>query len=232
MKISLIALITLSLAITTPAISQDTRLLKQALPNAIITDIQPTNVGKLYEVLVDGQIIYLSEDGQYAVYGAVIDLKNKVNVTDNTQSALRAKILESVPTSEMIIFSPKKPLYTVTIFTDPECQWCRKLHSEINDYMARGIEIRYLAYPRSGPTESAAQTLASVWCSHNPHEALSAAMRGQQLSPGTCDNPVARHYELGERFGVTGTPAIILSSGQLLPGYATPDELLRVLSGV
>ena len=210
--------------------AQNLDLLKQAVKGASITHAQKTGVKNLYQVLVDGQLMYVSEDGQYAVYGTVIDLKNRQNITDQTKAALRAEILAAVPTSEMIIFKPTHTQHVVTVFTDPDCQWCRKLHSDLERYLQAGIEIRSLAYPRTGSTDASAQKLASIWCSSHRAAAFNAAMQGTTLSPGTCSNPVSRHYELGERFGVTGTPSLILSDGRLLPGYVSAEELVQILN--
>ena len=133
----------------------------------------------------------------------------------------------------MLVFGPKDPKYTVTVFTDVDCGYCRKLHSQIAEYNRLGIRVRYLFWPRSGPDTESWTKAEQVWCSANRGEALTRAKRGETLNaPTNCSGlPVAREYELGKEIGIRGTPAIVLGSGEMLPGYLPPAQLLQQLRG-
>jgi len=140
-------------------------------------------------------------------------------------------MINAVPESEMVIFSPKNPLYTVTVFTDVDCQYCRKLHSDMAELNKLGIRVRYLFYPRTGPNTESWRKAEVVWCSADRNDALTRAKAGGQLDmnkrcPAT---PVAREYALGQSVGVKGTPAIITDSGDFINGYMPPQELLQAI---
>lgn len=190
-------------------------------------ELHASPIAGMYELARGTDIAYVSADGKYAIAGDLYELATDQNLTENARRAERTKLLASVPESQMVVFSPKDPKYTVSVFTDVDCTYCRKLHSQIADYNRLGIKVRYLFFPRTGPhTESWAKAEA-VWCAANRSEALTRAKRGEELAkPKSCANtPVAREYQLGEDVGVRGTPAIVLENGEMLPGYLPPAQL-------
>ena len=196
-------------------------------------ELHASPIAGVYELARGTEIAYVSEDGKYAIAGDLYELGTDKNLTENTRRAERTKLLASVPESQMVVFSPKDPKYTVSVFTDVDCTYCRKLHSQIAEYNRLGIKVRYLFFPRSGPdTESWARAEA-VWCASNRGEALTRAKRGEEINkPKSCANtPVAREYQLGEDVGVRGTPAIVLENGEMLPGYLPPAQLAAHLKG-
>lgn len=203
--------------------------LKGLLPDHEIGELRPTPVGKLYEVEIDGQIYYLSSDGRYLVQGDVIDLKQRVNLTEERRKALRKALLAQIPDEETIVFSPKNPKHTVTVFTDVDCGYCRRFHSQIEDYMARGIKVRYLFFPRAGKNSHSYEKAVAVWCSENRQEALTRAKRGEEIPLKKCPNPVDRHMELARKFGLEGTPLLVLEDGTTIPGYVPPEQLAKFL---
>ena len=94
----------------------------------------------------------------------------------------------------------------------------------------RGVEVRYLAYPRAGLASDGYRQLASAWCSDNPQETLTRLKNKQSVPDNVCtSNPIASQYELGQEVGVRGTPAIVMESGKMLPGYQTAEELIATL---
>jgi thiol:disulfide interchange protein DsbC len=130
----------------------------------------------------------------------------------------------------MLVFSPKNPKYTITVFTDIDCGYCRKLHAQIAEYNRLGIRVRYLFYPRSGPDTDSWHKAEAVWCSANRNEALTRAKNGEDIKASKCPTAVvARDWELGHKLAVDGTPAIFLASGEMLPGYAPPTQLAHYL---
>ncbi len=132
----------------------------------------------------------------------------------------------------MIIFSPKQVKHTIDVFTDVDCGYCRKLHRQIDKYLAQGIRVRYLFFPRSGPNTESWTKAEQVWCSEDRNAALTRSKLGEVLTTKVCNpTPVQEHYSLGLKFGVQGTPAIITDTGELLPGYMDPGELADYLDG-
>jgi len=195
-----------------------------------LEDVRMSPVSGMYEVTKDADISYLSADGRYAILGDLIDLDTDANISENRRRGIRARMLETVPESEMLVFSPKDPKYTITVFTDIDCGYCRRLHSQIAEYNRLGIRVRYLFFPRSGPDTESWHKAEAVWCSSNRNEALTRAKNGENLKAPNCPAEIVkRDYELGTKLNVTGTPAIFLASGEMLPGYAPPGELVNYL---
>ena len=149
-----------------------------------------------------------------------------VNLAEQRRAVSRKAILDRVPIEEMVVFAPSGPTKAhVSVFTDVDCTYCRKLHQEMADINALGIEVRYLAYPRRGLDNPTYDKIVSAWCSDNPNEAITELKAGRNIPASTCENPVADQYALGQRVGVTGTPAIITAGGVLLPGYMPAADL-------
>jgi thiol:disulfide interchange protein DsbC len=195
-----------------------------------LEDVRISPVNGIYEVTHGSDISYLSSDGRYAILGDLIDLDTDANISENRRRGIRARIIETVPENEMLVFSPKDPKYTITVFTDIDCGYCRRLHSQIAEYNRLGIRVRYLFFPRSGPDTESWHKAEAVWCASNRNEALTRAKNGETLKSPKCPaDIIKRDYELGNKLNVTGTPAIFLASGEMLAGYAPPGELVQYL---
>lgn len=205
-------------------------LIASRIPGTRVEDVRPTPVTGLYEVIRGADIAYVTADGKYALSGDLIELAKNDNLTETRRRDVRAKLINAIPESEMLVFGPRDPKYTVTVFTDVDCAYCRQLHSQIADYNRLGIRVRYLFYPRTGPNTESWTKAEEVWCSSNRNEALTLAKRGGTLQAKSCpQNPVARHYALGRDFGLQGTPAIVLDNGEMIGGYLPPLELVQHL---
>jgi len=200
------------------------------IPGARAEELRATAIPGIYEYTHGVEIAYVTADGKYAFTGDLVDLGTNANITEQHRRELRAKALASFPESEMLVFGPKEPKYTVTVFTDVDCPYCRKLHSQMAEYNRLGIRVRYLLYPRTGPNTTAWTKAEQVWCSTDRNAALTRAKLGEELKSKPCaDNPVARTYALGQDFALEGTPAIVMANGEMLPGYVPPDVLAQHL---
>jgi thiol:disulfide interchange protein DsbC len=200
------------------------------IPGAKVEQLKATPIPGMYEYTRGTEIAYVTADGKYAISGDLFDLAKNDNLTEQHRRQLRSKLIAAVPEDQMLIFGPKDPKYTITVFTDVDCAYCRKLHSQIAEYNRLGVRVRYLMYPRTGPNTSSWTKAEQVWCSADRNDALTRAKLGQDLKAKPCaDNPVARTYQLGQDFSLQGTPAIILADGDLLPGYVPPDVLVKQL---
>ena len=154
------------------------------------------------------------------------------NITDKDISIRRQSLMQEIKTSELISFESKRQQYDLTVFTDVDCGYCRKLHKEIKQYNDLGITIRYAAFPRSGLGTDAFTKMVGAWCSADSKKAITNLKDGKNPNLNFCDSqPVAKHYAIGKKLGVTGTPAIITETGDLLPGYYSAEDLLKKLKG-
>jgi thiol:disulfide interchange protein DsbC len=200
------------------------------IPGTRADQLRPTPVAGIYELTRGADIAYVSSDGKYAISGDMIALATTDNLTETHRREIRARMIAAIPESEMLIFGPADAKYTVTVFTDVDCAYCRKLHSEIAEYNRLGVRVRYLLYPRTEPGTPSWIKAEQVWCSADRKDALTRAKLGQELKTRPCaTNPVARFHALGQDFNLQGTPDIVLADGEMFGGYVPPLELVQHL---
>ena len=197
-----------------------------------VTEIKPSPLPGLYQVTAPPMVFYMSKDARYVINGDIVDLEKKVNLSSRERSIAKKAALDQLSEKDMIIYAPKKVKHVVTVFTDIDCPYCRKLHNEMAQYNKLGIEISYLAYPRAGIGSDSYKKAVAVWCAKDRKKAMTEAKNGVAVAAKTCDNPVAKEYELGQELGINGTPALVLENGQIYPGYAPPEQLSMVLEQV
>jgi len=202
------------------------------IPQAKIEQIEKAPLDGFYQVVTDGQLLYVSADGQYVLQGHLFDAKIKKDVTEARLAVAHKAKLEEVPADKRLVFAPEKPKYKVTVFTDIDCGYCRKLHSQMAEYNQRGIQVDYLFFPRSGASGASYDKAVSVWCNKDRKSALSAAKAGQNPGTATCDNPIAEQFQLGLNVGVDGTPSIFAPDGTHIGGYLSPDQMLGKLESL
>jgi thiol:disulfide interchange protein DsbC len=236
--IKLLLTASVSIFLTTTAMAGADSDIKKAhaavqkmIPDIPLEAIQPSPLPGLFQVMVPPQMFYVSADGRYAFDGDMIDLQTGVNVSDALRGKMRAAAVNAQGEAAMIVYGPKKPQHTVTVFTDIDCGYCRKLHNEMAKYNEAGIQVRYLAFPRAGVGSGSYQKAVSVWCSKDKADAMTRAKQGQAVKAEDCENPVAKQYALAQRLGIRGTPAIVTEQGQILPGYVPADRLKMMLDG-
>ena len=207
--------------------------LTDLFPSHTPDSVSKSAIDGWYEVLYGTQVIYISDNGQYLFQGMVIDLDNdQRNLTEATAGKARKALMVDVHNQKPITFGAKDPKYTVTIFTDIDCGYCRKLHAEMDQYASYGIKVNYLLFPRNGIDTPSYTKAVSVWCSDDREEALTKAKRGEAIEQKSCDNPVADQFDVGNKIGVTGTPAILTEDGELIAGYLPAKELVQRLDHI
>ncbi|MCW3149985.1 thioredoxin fold domain-containing protein [Stutzerimonas stutzeri] len=207
------------------------QVLQSAQPDLPIEAIAESPMPGLYQVqLKGGRQLYASPDGQFVLQGFLYRFEGgqAINLTEQAQSQSIAKEINAIPASEMVVFAPKNPKTHITVFTDTDCGYCQKLHSEVPELNGMGVEVRYVAFPRQGMGSHGANTLTSVWCAKDRQAAMNLAKARKDVPAASCDNPIAKQYEMGQLIGVQGTPAIILADGQMIPGYQPAAQLAEL----
>ncbi len=203
--------------------------LGEILPDIDVDSVAPSPLEGLYEVVIGQRLVYVTGDGKFLIQGNLIDLEQQKNLTEPRISAIKAAVVQGLDEEQMVIFGPKDAKHSVTVFTDIDCGYCRKLHSEMASYSEKGIRIRYLFFPRAGVNSGSYTKAVSVWCADDRQEAMTLAKQGKAIEQRDCPNPVKHDLELGAEMGVTGTPSIVLDNGTMVPGYVPADRLLAVL---
>ncbi len=243
-RLSLV-LISLLLALMPVSMAQnlnETQSLREKLVQAIevasqnqlqIVSLKATPLPSIYEVeLSSGEILYSDISGDYLFAGDMYQTTGSglLNLSAGTRQIRTQEKIASIPEEEMIIFTPETEVKaTLTVFTDVDCTYCRALHRDIDTIMEKGIQVRYLAYPRGGENAESYDKMLSVWCSDDRHKTLTQAKNGQNLPRRNCESPVLTHYLLGNELGISGTPALVFPDGRVIPGYVEVDRLVTML---
>lgn len=194
-----------------------------------VNSVADSPVPGVLQVLTDKGLFFAANQGQFLIEGNIYDLKNKVLLNDSILQTVRKDGIAKYRDST-IEFKAKNEKHVITVFTDTSCGYCRKLHNELQSYLDQGISIRYLAFPRGGLQGGTYEELQSIWCAKNPQQSMTAAKSGETVETKTCRNKVAEHYALGQSFGISGTPAIVMPDGSLIPGYQPAAALVQALS--
>ncbi len=181
------------------------------------------------EVVVSGQVLYVSDDGKYLMQSQPYDIQAKALVNSEGLLAYRRGLLEKANHGDRIVFAAPNAKHTISVFTDIECGYCRKLHQDVAELNRNGITVEYLAFPRMGLGSKDYTDMISVWCASDRRKALTAAKQGSPVPAKNCTNPVAMQYALGQQLGVNGTPAIFAEDGTQLGGYLPPAQLKAAL---
>ena len=206
-----------------------TKSLGKIFPGVTPDKIAPSPMEGVSEVLIGPRLMYVSNDGKYLLQGSLIDLKTRVDISEARRDGIRLDALNELGEDKMIVFPAKEQKHVITVFTDIDCGYCRKLHAEMDKYNAEGITVRYLMFPRAGIDSASYKKAVSVWCSKDQQDAMTRSKSGENLPNVTCDNPVKEEYELGQLIGVRGTPAIVMEDGAMLPGYVPAARLVKAL---
>lgn len=240
-RFPIVALAALALIAAAPTRAETPQALADVLarisPDAPPTSVQPAAVGGLYEVIFGSTVYYFSADGKHMLGGPLVDVASRRNLSAAALEKVereqlqpkRLTYLNELRDADAIVFPASQAKYRVTVFTDIDCGYCRELHRHIDQYNAAGITVRYVAFPRAGEGSASFKKAENVWCAADRKAALTAAKAGKDNAEKVCKNPVADQFRAGEKLGVSGTPAILLDDGRLLPGYLPPEELRRVL---
>lgn len=226
------------LLLGTPAIAQDppeaviAAKFSKARPDLEIESVRASVATGLYEVNIKGGLtVYSTADGDFFVLGDLfaVGIDGLVNVSEQQRDLERKELLAAVKPDDMIIFAADgERRGVVTVFTDVDCFYCQKLHQEVPTLNKMGVEVRYLAYPRAGVGSESFRKIASAWCAEDPQTAITSLKNRQEIPENVCPgNPVADQFTLGQQAGVRGTPALVLESGQLVPGYMSAEDLTQ-----
>lgn len=195
--------------------------------------IKQSPVPGIYEVNFGAETLYVSSDGRYFFSGDLIDGKTRTNLTESARTEGRKAEMAKVRASDTVEFKAKgTEKHVLSVFTDVDCPFCVKLHKEVPKLNEAGITVRYFGYPRSGIGTASYKKLVNIWCADNRQEAMTKAKKGEEVAAKECDNPVAKDFELGQKIGVNGTPALVTDAGVMIPGYRTADELVKILDDI
>ena len=207
---------------------------EKILPKSVeVTSIEETELEGYLEVSFNGlETVYISSDGKYIISGDIYELTGEglINKSESIRTKKRKEIILGFIKEDLISFAPNNVKHEIYVFTDVDCGYCRKFHSEINGYLDLGIQVNYLAFPRTGLESDSFRKVVSAWCNDDPHLSITELKLGKEIEVNLCsNNPVEKHYNLGQKLGISGTPSILTTDGRMIPGYVSPQELFELL---
>ena len=193
------------------------------------SSLKESVIPNIYEAMYGTEVVYVSADGKYFISGDLIDLDTRKNLSDIAKQSIRKEILDKQD-NKPIVFKAKNEKHKLAVFTDIDCPYCAKLHREVPKLNEKGITVEYLMFPRAGIGTASFKKAVSMWCAEDNNKSMTDAKEGRPIENKTCENPIKAQYQLGQEIGVTGTPALITSTGKLIPGYVPADRLIKMLS--
>lgn len=236
-KLVLTGLLALSLLALSPVNAaeslDDVRLkLKQNLPDIPVDHLAQTPVQGIFEVISEGEVYYVDKSVSFLLDGNLVDLKGRKNLTQLSMTAQNLRYIDAIGEDNMLIYANAETGSSrrISVFTDLDCPFCARLHSELDVLLDAGITVRYLLFPREGLATNAHKKLEHIWCANDQHAALTTAKLGKSIESAPCDNPVTQHFLLGRQLGLTATPMIYLDDGQRINGYLDAATLIEVIN--
>jgi len=208
------------------------QVFEATLPGVVVTDVRSAPMPGYYQIMTaDDRPLIMSADGRFILTGDIYEIASGkiVNLSEKDRMISRTELFKT-PESDLFVFKPKGVVKAkIAVFTDIDCGYCRKLHAEIPKLNELGVQVNYFSYPRAGVDSPSYNKIVSAWCAEDRNDALTRAKGGQAIPAKRCENPVEKQMGLGHLAGVTGTPAIVLETGELLPGYLPAEELAKRL---
>ena len=203
------------------------KALSSRMPSLSVDSVSATPIPGLYQVIVGSQVVYMDANAQYMLDGDLVNLKTRKNYSEDAKSKIRLDTIAALGEDNMLVYRPKKVEHRITVITDIDCPYCRRLHSELPEYLKSNVEVRYIFMPLKGAKDK--KKTESVWCADDRRKALDIAKAGGHIEEKTCDNPLDKQMKTARLLGVRGTPAIILEDGEMLPGYVPAKTLVEEL---
>lgn len=205
------------------------RIVSRSLPRIKFESARAAPIPGLCEAMIDAEVFYVSDTGNYLLIGNLVEVKGGTNLTEQRRADVVKVIVNHLDEKQMINIGPTRPKRTITVFTDVDCPYCARLHEDVPQLTNKGVKVRYLLYPRNGLRSPTYKKSVSVWCAKDKIKAIGIAKAGGKLKEKTCSNPVADHYKLGQRLNITGTPTLVLDDGTRIGGYVPAPRLLTML---
>lgn len=206
------------------------KVLSQKFPEAKIVSVQKTPYGGLYEVYMDGQLVYADANAQYVFLGDVLDVKNRTNLTQARLAVLNMVPINQLPLNNALKTVKGKGERKLVVFSDADCPYCRKFEEELKK--VSNITVYTFLLPIEALHPKAAQISRQVWCAPDRNKAWDEYMSAGKIpnNDGKCENPIDENIKLGGKLGINGTPTIILSNGQRIPGMVPAAKLEELMA--
>lgn len=203
------------------------KALQDKIPGLKPEQIKPSPIPGLYEISRGGLVGYASADGQYLIDGDLLAVHDEgfTNLSEQRRQEWRKQVIAGMDEQDMVVFAPEQPKQMITVFTDIDCGYCRRLHRNIGSLMAQGIKVRYVSFPLGGPGSVSFNKAINVWCADDRQKALTAAKQGKKVESPSCNPPLAEHMQAARKLQINSTPTIIAADGRVINPGVPPAKM-------
>ena len=200
--------------------------LAERLPNfPKIDEVIKTPMAGLYEVRIGTDIVYTDESGNYLIQGSLIDTKSKADLTQARIDKITAIDFASLPLKDAVLVKQGNGARKLVVFGDPNCGYCKRLEKDL--LALKDVSIYTFLYPILGPDSTAKSK--DIWCAKDPGKAWRSWMVDGQAPAkvmGACDTgALDRNTEMGRKYKVQGTPALVFEDGSRAPGAVPAAQI-------
>ncbi|MDE2598739.1 MAG: DsbC family protein [Rhodocyclaceae bacterium] len=191
---------------------------------AKVEAVRKSGVLGLYEVQIGGDIVYADENGRYAFFGDIVDLKNRSNLTEERKLKLSQVKFSDLPLNMAIKQVRGNGKRVFASFEDPNCGYCKKFARE-----TQGLtDITLYIFPYPILAQDSFEKSRNILCAADPAKAWNDWMVNgvaAPTAPAKCEVSMDKYVALGHKFNVRGTPNFILSDGNRIPGAIPQAQL-------
>jgi thiol:disulfide interchange protein DsbC len=207
--------------------SEIRKSLQSKFPNiGKLEHIVKTPYAGLYEIIIDGQLLYTDEKGHYIFEGNVIETKDRRNLSDERRRVLFAIDFNKLPLDLAVKRVKGDGKRKMAIFTDPNCGFCRKLEKELS--RVTDVTIYRFMYPIFPGSD---EIVRNVLCSKDPSKTWEDWMLSEIVPQAAiCETQTAQVKALGQKLHVNGTPNLVFANGIQTPGFIPYEELEKSLN--
>ena len=228
-------LVTLALAasLALPALAQEAVIrknLSERLPDfPKIDEITKTPIPGLYEFRIGTEVFYTDEQGNYVIEGHVIDTRTRVNLTQARIDKLTQIDVAKLPLKDAIVWKQGTGERKLVVFADPNCGYCKRFERDLNN--VKDVTVYTFLYPILGGDSP--EKSKNIWCAKDNTKAWRDWMLEGVTPPkvmGQCDvAALNRNAEMGRKYRINGTPAIVFEDGKRVPGAMNAEQIEKQL---
>jgi thiol:disulfide interchange protein DsbC len=217
-----------------PVLAQEATLRKnlaERLPNLPkIDEISKTPMNGLYEVRMGADVMYADAEGNFLIQGALIDVKQKRNLTEERIEKLSAIPFDQLPLKNAFTQVRGNGKRKLAVFADPNCGYCKRFEKDLQKL--DNVTIYHLLYPILG--EDSKTKSKNIWCAKDKAKAWNDWMlNGTAPATATCDNAaVDANVEFGKKQRITGTPTLLFVDGTRVPGAVPLAQVEKLLNDI
>lgn len=175
----------------------------------------------LYEIVLDGQLLYTDEKGLYLFNGSIIETKSRRNLSDEKRRKLFAISFDKLPLNLAVKKVKGNGQRKMAYFTDPNCSFCKRLEKELAKVSDVTLYLfLYPIFPNSG------EIVRNVLCAKDQVKAWDDLMLNDVAPPSAnCETSTDKVLALGKELRINGTPNLVFGNGTQSPGYLPAEEI-------